>query len=76
MMAPLGKKMNAMRTGAVDPASFAARATGTMASSNGKAMAVPDPLRNVRRGSWRFLLILRLLNLLFSSGTVCYVRSR
>ena len=50
-MTPLGEKRKAIRTGGL-PAAAAARAVrGIIASSHGKASAVPAPRRNVRRPS-------------------------
>ena len=57
---------------AVNGASLAANA-GCMASSMGSAIAVPNPLRNVRLGSCFFRIrFMAFLHRRFAFGKVCY----
>src|ERR1700694_2509902 len=51
MMMPLGTYINARRTG--DCAAAAGANAGTIASRNGKAIAVPAPFRKLLRGMYR-----------------------
>ena len=62
MFAPLGTYTNAMRRGADEDAPTARAASampGTIASSMGRAMAVPSPRRKVRLGNCQCFIVLR-----------------
>src|SRR4051794_6918950 len=67
--------MNAMRVGAFDavPAVAASdRDVGIIASNAGSAIAVPSPLRNVRRGMCQLLLIVSSAQLYQVACNVVY----